>query len=193
MTTLLRLFEELAADPAAKARFAAAPDQFLAESGFGALPPEDVAEALDHAADSFPPALAAQVDAESGLQSLAEVDLQQLGLNSVEDFDAIWEPTQAAPSPDSTPDESGAEAEPAPAEDEPGLFEDPLAEQDALALEDPLSLEDPLVQGDALIQGDPALLDFDDPGWSQASDPVDELEPFGQIEDIEDDVGDELL
>ena len=61
MTSLLQLVEELVRDPVAKTAYAADPDVYLDRHGFGDLDAEDIAEALSHVADSFPPLLAAQL------------------------------------------------------------------------------------------------------------------------------------
>jgi hypothetical protein len=79
MASLLELVEALVRDPQAKAAYRADPDDFLGRHGFGELEPADLEEALHHAADSFPPALAAQVSPSNGLDSLVQVDLQELG------------------------------------------------------------------------------------------------------------------
>ncbi len=92
MTSLLRLFEQLVSDPDAKAMFRDAPDRFLADAGFGDLPIDDVTEALAHAADAFPPALANAIQPEFGLDRLVDIDLGSLGLGGFDDFSSIWEP-----------------------------------------------------------------------------------------------------
>ena len=81
MTSLLQLVEELVRDPVAKTAYAADPDVYLDRHGFGDLDAEDIAEALSHVADSFPPLLAAQLTPQDGLTSLAGVDLVDLGLD----------------------------------------------------------------------------------------------------------------
>ena len=88
MGSLLALVESLVTDPAAKADFATAPDHFLSTRGFGDLDPDDVAETLRNAADTFPPRLAAQVAPDSGLASVAEVDLSTLGMSTIDDWAA---------------------------------------------------------------------------------------------------------
>ena len=81
MASLLELVETLVRDPAAKAAYSADPDEFLDHHGFGGLEPADLEEALHHAADSFPPTVAAQVDPAAGFDSLVHVDLQELGFD----------------------------------------------------------------------------------------------------------------
>ena len=81
MASLLELVETLVRDPAAKAAYRADPDEFLDRHGFGGLEPVDLEEALHHAADSFPPTVAAQVDPAAGFDSLVHVDLQELGFD----------------------------------------------------------------------------------------------------------------
>ena len=92
MTSLLRLFEQLVADPTAKAQFREDSAGFLDEAGFGDLPLEHLAEALFHAADSFPPALAQAIDLEGGLEGLADLDLGALGLTEFVDFGLLFGP-----------------------------------------------------------------------------------------------------
>ncbi len=92
MTSLLRLFEQLVSDPQAKAMFREAPERFLEDAGFGDLPVDDMAEALVHAADAFPPALANAIQPEFGLDRLVDIDLGSLGLGGFADFSSIWEP-----------------------------------------------------------------------------------------------------
>ena len=81
MASLLELVEALVRDPQAKAAYRADPDDFLERHGFGGLEPADLEEALHHAADSFPPTFAAQVDPAAGFDSLVQVDLQELGFD----------------------------------------------------------------------------------------------------------------
>lgn len=95
MGSLLALVESLVTDPAAKADFATAPDHFLSTRGFEDLDPDDVAETLRNAADTFPPRLAAQVAPDGGLASVAEVDLSTLGMSTIDDW--------AAPAPTTSP------------------------------------------------------------------------------------------
>ncbi len=92
MTSLLRLFEQLVSDPDAKAMFRDAPERFLEDAGFGDLPVDDMTEALVHAADAFPPALANAIQPEFGLDRLVDIDLASLGLDGFADFSSIWEP-----------------------------------------------------------------------------------------------------
>ena len=86
MASLLHLVESLARDPQAKAEYQSDPDGYLAQRGHGELQPEDVSEALTHAADTFPPQLAAAVSPDAGLDSVAAVELDELGLDDVDDF-----------------------------------------------------------------------------------------------------------
>src|SRR5215510_414949 len=81
MASLLELVEALVRDRAAKSAYRADPDDFLDRHGFGGLEPTDFEEALHHAADSFPPTLAAHVDPAAGFDSLVHVDLQELGFD----------------------------------------------------------------------------------------------------------------
>lgn len=92
MTSLLRLFEQLVSDPEAKSLFRDAPERFLEDAGFGDLPVDDMTEALVHAADAFPPALANAIQPEFGLDRLVDIDLGSLGLGGIDDFSSIWEP-----------------------------------------------------------------------------------------------------
>ena len=89
MTSLLGVIESLAADPLVKDDYASDPSNFLERHGFDDLTPEDVAEALAHAANSFPPVLAEILDPIEGLQSVAGVVLDHLGLSGVDDFSVV--------------------------------------------------------------------------------------------------------
>ena len=91
MSTLLTLVETLIVSPAAKAAFAAAPDSYLADHGFGGLNATDVHDALAHAADTFPPIVAAQISGADGLEGAADLDLHELGLAGLDD----WSTTDA--------------------------------------------------------------------------------------------------
>jgi hypothetical protein len=86
MATFLALMEGLIGDPAEKAAFAADPDNYLSANGYGDFDSEDVRTALAHTADAFPPRIAAVIDPDAGLAPVAEVDLGQLGLSSVDDY-----------------------------------------------------------------------------------------------------------
>lgn len=100
MTSLLDVLESLVRDPLAKADYASDPGTFLHRQGFGDLAPEDISEALAHAANSFPPVLAAHINPFEGLQSIASVVLDQLGMSDVDDFSVVPAELQALRAPD---------------------------------------------------------------------------------------------
>ena len=104
VSSLLAFVETLLSEPSAKAAFAAAPDDFLARHGFVGLEPEHVAEALHHAADTFPPRLAAEVLPGAGFGGIAEVDLAEIGLAAPGDFSAMDAGPPGWPAPLATPD-----------------------------------------------------------------------------------------
>ena len=93
MASLLQLVEALVSDPEAKADYGRDPDGYLSQRGFGDLDANDVTEALGHAADSFPPALASQVQPDDGFAALTSIELDDLGMSGVEDY------SSSAPTP----------------------------------------------------------------------------------------------
>ena len=93
MASLLQLVEALVSDPEAKADYGRDPDGYLSQRGFGDLDANDVTEALGHAADSFPPALASQVQPDEGFAALTSIELDDLGMSGVEDY------SSSAPTP----------------------------------------------------------------------------------------------
>lgn len=123
MTTLLSLVESLARDPQAKADYAAAPDAFLERNGFGTLNPSDVNEAVLHASAALPPTVAAQLNPEDGLASVAEVDPQTFpdgpGGETAEDYEEdLFGFDDSPPDPGGEfPDTAGTQPHPEPAEE----------------------------------------------------------------------------
>ena len=123
MTTLLSLVESLARDPQAKADYAAAPDAFLERNGFGTLNPSDVSEAVLHASAALPPTVAAQLNPEGGLASVAEVDPQTFpdgpGGETAEDYEEdLFGFDDSPPDPGGEiPDTAGIQPHPEPAEE----------------------------------------------------------------------------
>jgi hypothetical protein len=89
VTSLLTLVETVIQDPVAKAAYAASPEAFLADHGFGDLDPADIDDAVLHAADTFPPTVAAQIVGVDGLEAAAHVDLHDLGMDSLDDWSGL--------------------------------------------------------------------------------------------------------
>jgi hypothetical protein len=105
VSSLLSLVETVIQDPAAKAAFVASPKDFLSHHGFGDLDPADVDDAVMHAADTFPPTVAAQIVGVDGLHAAAHLDLHELGIESLDNWSGIdhgvlHAETPADPAPD---------------------------------------------------------------------------------------------
>ncbi len=81
MPTFLEVVELLLSDDNAKSTYAENPDGFLDQHGLGALDSADVADAMLYASDSLPLPVAARLDADAGLDSVAELDLEANGLS----------------------------------------------------------------------------------------------------------------
>lgn len=179
MGSLLALVESLVTDPAAKADFATSPDHFLSTRGFGDLDPDDVAETLRHAADTFPPRLAAQVAPAGGLASVAEVDLSTLGMAAIDDW-AAPAPTVSSRFDDDVEFDLGA----------PGIHEPPSAD-----VADHFEGGEPVENGsngaaDGFDDDDPAV--FADPGDMHHSTDEPSPEPSALFPDVEFDRSDDI-
>lgn len=81
MSTFLEVVELLLTNDEAKTAYGADPDGFLDEHGLGSFDSDDISDAMGHAADALPLAVATQLDPQSGLDSAAAVDLDSLGLS----------------------------------------------------------------------------------------------------------------
>lgn len=97
VSSILSVVETLLSEPSAKAEFAASPEDFLASHGFDGLEPEHVTEALHHAADTFPPRLAAEFSPADGFEGVAQVNLAEIGLDGPGDFSGIDAGPPSAP------------------------------------------------------------------------------------------------
>lgn len=80
MSTFLEVVELLLSDDDAKSTYAENPDGFLDQHGLGGLDSADVADAMLYASDSLPLPVAARLDADAGLESVAQLDLEANGL-----------------------------------------------------------------------------------------------------------------
>ena len=72
-----------------KEEYAAAPDRFLADRGYGELDGDDIREAVSHLADAEPPGVALHLDPAEGLGSIAEIDVATID-------DPFAEPAESA-------------------------------------------------------------------------------------------------
>jgi hypothetical protein len=219
VTTLLTLVEALARDPEAKADYASGPDAYLERHGFGDLSPSEVNEAVLHASDALPPTVAAQVEPEGGLDSVARVEPTAFDEGATSEYeddlfghdpgddglDDATDPSfadggEATDSAEDGDDEHGAGAQDqaaAPAGDE-GSEDSAAADQhgadgrpDLDTLHDPHDLDDEATgQSGAPRQAAPAdQTEAEDQASPGSADAADESPDVEDVEDVEDVVG----
>lgn len=136
----MHLVEELLREPGERAAFLDDPNAYLPSRGFEEFTADDVELSLQLASDSFPPALAARIDPSAGLNTVTDIDIDEVP--------GLW-----APPSDGLDAISGLEdlaSEPEPFFDDVDLdasqLDDVDLEADSLISDD---LDEPTVEFDA--------------------------------------------
>ena len=78
MSSFLHLVEELLREPGERAAFLDDPNGYLPARGFEEFTADDVELSMQLVADSFPPALASRIDPAAGLNTVTDIDLDEV-------------------------------------------------------------------------------------------------------------------